>query len=85
MLHANLERKDDYPLRRCMEEPIPSGSAMGFKLEKKKWDALLDEYYEMNHWDKQTSFPTRRCLEELDLNRIADDLARAQRLGRDQS
>jgi aldehyde:ferredoxin oxidoreductase len=83
LMHTNLGRKDDYPPRRCLEEPIPSGSAKGFKIEKEKWDALLDEYYEMNHWDKKTSFPTRRCLEELDLKQIADDLERVGRLGND--
>jgi aldehyde:ferredoxin oxidoreductase len=81
VLHANFARKDDYPPRRCQEEPIPSGSAKGFKLDKEKWDTLLDEYYEMNHWDKKTSFPTRKGLEKLNLRQIADDLERAGRLG----
>lgn len=83
ILHANFSRKDDYPPRRCLEEPIPSGSAKGVKLDKIKWDDLLDEYYEMNNWDKKTGFPTRKCLEELDLKQIANDLEKAGRLGSD--
>ncbi len=48
---------------------------------KEKWDKLLDEYYEMNHWDKETGFPTRKCLEELGLKQVANDLEKAGKLG----
>ena len=81
LLHTNLGRKDDYPPRRCLEEPLPTGSAKGFKLDKEKWDSLLDEYYEIHEWDKKTGFPTRKCLEDLDLKGVADDLERAGKLG----
>jgi aldehyde:ferredoxin oxidoreductase len=83
ILHANFGRKDDYPPPRCFEEPIPTGPFAGFKLEKKKWDNLLDEYYELNNWDKKTGFPHRKCLEELGLKEIADDLERAGKIGED--
>ncbi|MBA7671486.1 hypothetical protein ES703_79644 [subsurface metagenome] len=81
LLNTNFGRKDDYPTPRDLEEPIPTGSMKGWKLERKDWDKLLDDYYEMNNWDKETSFPTRRCLEELDLKQIADDLEKVGKLG----
>jgi len=81
LLHTNLGRKDDYPPQRDLEEPIPSGLVKGFKIEKEKWDDLLDEYYEMHNWDKKTGFPTRKCLEELDLKQVASDLEKAGKLG----
>ena len=81
ILHANFSRRDDYPPPRCLEEPIPSGRAKGFRLEREKWDRLLDEYYEMHTWDKKTGFPTRKCLDALDLKQVADDLERVGRLG----
>jgi len=81
LLHTNLSRKDDYPPPRDMEEPIPTGSIKDWKLDKEKWDNMLDEYYELNNWDKETSFPTRRCLEELDLKQVADELKKAGKLG----
>jgi len=84
ILHAGFSRKDDYPPPRCLEEPIPRGSAAGFKIGKEKWDHLLDEYYEMHNWDKETGFPTRECLEELGLKEIADDLEKAGKLGKSQ-
>ena len=81
LLHTNFTRKDDYPTRRDLEEPIPSGPKKGWKLDRERWDSLLDEYYEMHNWDKKTGFPTRKCLEDLDLNEIANDLEKAGKLG----
>jgi aldehyde:ferredoxin oxidoreductase len=53
----------------------------GWKLERKDWDKLLDEYYEVNGWDKETSFPTRKCLDELGLGKVADELQKIGKLG----
>ena len=81
LIHTSFDRKDDYPPPREMNEPIPSGSKKGWKLEREKWDALLDEYYEIHGWDKKTSYPTRRCLEDLGLHEIAEDLVKIGKLG----
>ena len=81
LLHTDFARKDDYPPPRDLEEPIPTGSIKGWKLERKQWDKLLDEYYELNGWDRETSYPTRKCLEDLDLNMIADTLECSGKLG----
>ncbi|MFH1122224.1 MAG: aldehyde ferredoxin oxidoreductase C-terminal domain-containing protein [Pseudomonadota bacterium] len=81
ILHAGFGRDDDYPPRRCLEEPIPRGSIAGFRLEKEGWDRLLDEYYEMHDWDPKMGFPTRAGLEALDLGPVADDLEKAGKLG----
>ena len=83
ILHAGFDRKDDYPPWRCLEEPIPTGSLAGFSLDRARWDDLLNEYYEVNSWDKKTGFPTRKCLVELGLHQIADDLQKAGKLGID--
>jgi len=81
LLHTNFDRKDDYPPPRVLAEPIPTGQFAGFHPTREKWDRLLDDYYEMNRWDKKTSFPTRRCLEDLGLDYIADDLEKVGKLG----
>lgn len=81
LLRTGFDRKDDYPPPRDLMEPIPSGAFAGFRLTREKWDKLLDEYYEMNGWDKKTSYPTRRCLEDLGLKQVADDLEKAGKLG----
>lgn len=35
---------------------------------------MLDEYYELRQWDKETGWPTRAKLEELGLKDAADEL-----------
>lgn len=78
---TNLGRKDDYPPPRVLNEPIPSGQYAGFHPTREKWDKLLDEYYEMHGWEKNTSFPMRETLEGLDLKQVADDLEKIGKLG----
>ncbi len=43
-------------------------------------EAMLDEYYSVRGWDKETGCPTRAKLEMLDLKDIADELARCGKL-----
>ena len=77
---TGFDRKDDYPTPRDMTEAIPTGYIAGWKLDLDAYNALLDEYYELHNWDKETSFPTRKCLEDLDLNYVADDLEKIGKL-----
>jgi len=73
-IHANFTRKDDYPPQRFMEEPIKTGRHKGRKIEKEKWDKLLDEYYELQGWDRETGLQTEQCLRELGLYEVAERL-----------
>lgn len=79
-IHSNLDRKDDYPPRRYMEEPIKYGPYAGHKCDREKWDEMLDRYYELHGWDKKTSWQTRNCLIELGLEDIAAKLEQVGRL-----
>jgi aldehyde:ferredoxin oxidoreductase len=79
-LHTNFDRKDDYPPRRFMEEPVKSGPYKGYRCEKENWDRMLDEFYELQGWDKETGLQTRKTLMELGLGDIADKLKEAGRL-----
>jgi len=80
VLHSGFDRKDDYPPQRFMEEPIKSGPLKGERLIEEEWDSILDEYYRFHKWDEQTGWPTRKCLEDLELKELADDLAEVGRL-----
>jgi aldehyde:ferredoxin oxidoreductase len=80
VLHAGFSRKDDYPPHRFMEEPIRSGPMKGERLVREKWDEMLDRYYGLHAWDKRTGWQTRKCLEDLDLKKLADDLERVGKL-----
>lgn len=76
-------REDDFPPAREMEEPMPSGKRKGFKIDNKKYNIMLDEYYEIHDWEKETSFPTRKILHQLGLDYIADDLQKIGKLGKE--
>ena len=59
---------------RTMNEPIKSGPMKGNMITKEILDKMLDEYYEMHGWDKETSWPKAEVLENLGLESIADKL-----------
>jgi aldehyde:ferredoxin oxidoreductase len=80
VLHSGFDRKDDYPPQRFREEPIQSGPLKGERLIEEEWDRLLDEYYGFHKWDVKTGWPTRKCLEDLELKELADDLVKVGRL-----
>jgi len=55
-----------------------AGSATGLvngPIDKAKFEALKDRYYELRGWDVKTGWPTRAKLEELGLKDVADELA----------
>jgi len=79
-IHAGFDRKDDYPPRRFMEEPIKSGPYAGYICEKDKFDRMLDEFYEINGWDKKTGLQTGKGLLELDLEYVAKKLEKVGKL-----
>ncbi|MBW1771911.1 MAG: aldehyde ferredoxin oxidoreductase family protein [Deltaproteobacteria bacterium] len=71
---TDFERKDDMPTPRELNEPIASGNLAGWKIHKEKFNRMLDEYYDLHGWDRETSFPKRQTLIDLDLEYVADDL-----------
>jgi aldehyde:ferredoxin oxidoreductase len=71
-------RKDDYLPSRFMTEPLERGPIKGHVVEM---DRLLDDYYEVRGWAKETGYPKREKLECLGLKRVADELAILGRLG----
>jgi len=65
---------------RIMDEPVPSGPLKGKRLDKKKFNEMLDDYYDIVGWDKKTGIPTRKTLEDLGLTDVADELAAMDKL-----
>ena len=78
--HAGFTRKDDYPPRRLMEEPIKSGPLKGELLNQDDWDKMLDEYYALHGWDQYTSWPVKEKLEELGLSECIEILEQAHKI-----
>jgi len=81
VLHAGLDRKDDYPPERLLKEPI-SGPLKGFTLSKEKFGEILNEYYRLHNWDVDTGLQTKKCLKNLDLADVADDLDMVHKLAK---
>jgi aldehyde:ferredoxin oxidoreductase len=74
IVREGITRKDDIMVGRYMDEPVHGGSCDGLKIDRTKWDEMLDEYYDLNGWDKKTGIPTRARLEALGLKDVADEL-----------
>jgi aldehyde:ferredoxin oxidoreductase len=79
-LHTNMGRQDDLPPRRYMEEPVKSGPYKGYRCERERWDEMLDEFYELQGWDKETGLQTCKGLVELGMEEVAKRLLKAGRL-----
>jgi aldehyde:ferredoxin oxidoreductase len=78
--HTCFDRKDDLPTPRDRSEPIPSGALTGWKMDMEKFNKMLDEYYDLHGWDRETSFPKRETLVNLGLGYVADDLEKLGKL-----
>jgi aldehyde:ferredoxin oxidoreductase len=63
-----------------MDKAICGGPLDGLTFDRDKWEKVLNEYYDLNGWDKNTGVPTRTTLEGLGLKDVADELARAGKL-----
>jgi len=51
-------------------DPVPAGSAAGEMLDMKKWQEMLDEYYQLHSWDKN-GVPTPQTIERLQIKPVS--------------
>lgn len=79
-LHTEFTRKDNYPPKRFFEEAITQGPFAGCKCDREEWDKMLDKFYGLHGWDKETSLQTRKILEELKMQDVADMLEKVGKL-----
>lgn len=73
-IREGASKKDDMYPERAFREPLDTSLQIGGPLDREKEEALLDEFYKVEEWDKETGKPTRKRLEELDLQDVAKDL-----------
>ena len=59
-------------------EPV---SRQGTRIERKDFEKLKSEYYELRGWNKENGLPTEKKLKELELGDIAGDLKERGLLG----
>jgi aldehyde:ferredoxin oxidoreductase len=79
-LHTDLGREDDLPPKRFRDEPVKSGPYQGLRADEAEYQKMLSDYYEMWGWDRETGLQTRRELQRLGLDDIADLLAAVGKL-----
>jgi aldehyde:ferredoxin oxidoreductase len=79
-IRTNLDRKDDLPPKRYIEESVKSGPYKGWKADEDKYNEMLDKFYELHGWDKKTGLQTRQCLVDLGLEDVAEALKRNNKL-----
>ncbi len=63
-------RKDDTLPLRLFTSPSTKGPSKGEVVNREAFEKMLDEYYDIVGWDKNTGIPTQSTLKELDLNRF---------------
>lgn len=73
IVREGIRRKDDNLPARFLKEPIPNGKSKGQIIEL---DRMLDEYYEVRGWDRNTGLPREATLMKLGLAEVAHDLKR---------
>jgi aldehyde:ferredoxin oxidoreductase len=71
---GGFSRKNDVLPERLFKEKVDGGPSEGKTLSIDKVEQLLDDYYEARGWNRETTSPTRKTLEALDLQAVADDL-----------
>lgn len=66
-------RQMDYPPDRWFEEPLPSGSLKGMKLDREKYDQMLSCYYDLRGWD-ENGVPLKETLDGFGLKRVSEEM-----------
>ena len=74
-LREGFSRKDDSLPERYFKEPTPIGlpAARNKKIDRKKFNKMLDEYYELHGWDNN-GIPTMETLKKLHLDKEPSNL-----------
>jgi len=76
-VREGLTRKDDTLPDRFLKVPMPDGAAKGEIIELKP---MVDRYYELRGWDKDTGFQTEEKLLELGLDDVVNVLKKCDKL-----
>ena len=75
-----VTRKEENLPIRLKEEPMPTGPSKGGLPDI---DEMLDEYYDFRGCDRETGFPKKSKLVEVDLEYVAKDLAKRNMLAKE--
>jgi len=74
-----MARKEDTPAAHTFEQPLRmtvQEKTVEVKLDRERYDGLLDEFYRISGYDQRSGIPTGKTFERLGLGSIAKDLNR---------
>jgi len=74
-VRMGMDRKDDHLVGKWAEEPVPNGPFKGDRIDPEKFEAMLDEYYQLRGWDKN-GIPTPEKLRDLGLEDVIDKIGK---------
>jgi aldehyde:ferredoxin oxidoreductase len=69
----------DFPPARWFEEPLSKGPMKGMKLDRAKYDCMLQTYYRKRGWDGR-GIPKKLTLSKLGLKDVAQELKKHVKL-----
>jgi len=75
----NWSKEMDVPPRRWFEEPLTRGPLKGAKLDRTKYDVMLQRYYRKRDWDER-GIPKKITLKKLGLEDVAKQLKKRVKL-----
>ncbi|MEM3765409.1 MAG: aldehyde ferredoxin oxidoreductase family protein [Candidatus Bathyarchaeia archaeon] len=75
----NWSRGMDFPPARWFEEPLTKGNLKGSRLDRTKYEVMLNMYYRKRGWDER-GIPTKATLEKLGLKDVAKQLKKRVKL-----
>jgi len=75
----NWSKELDFPPARWFEEPITKGPLKGGKLDRARYDIMLQKYYEKRGWDER-GIPKKATLKKLGLEKVARQLQKRVKL-----
>jgi aldehyde:ferredoxin oxidoreductase len=69
-IREGLKREHDWLVDRYFDEPTPAGLDVvrGKKLDREKFKAMIDEYYQLHEWDRN-GVPAKKLLEKLKIDK----------------
>jgi aldehyde:ferredoxin oxidoreductase len=56
-----------------MHEPVKRGPRKGYVNSPEELNKMLDQYYDLHGWDRETAIPTDKTLEKLGLVDLVRD------------
>jgi aldehyde:ferredoxin oxidoreductase len=75
----NWSKEMDVPPARWFEDPLTKGPLKGAKLDRTKYDVMLQRYYHERGWDER-GIPTKTTLKNLELDDVAKQLGKRVKL-----